>query len=122
MDCAEGRCICSKNFADYDGNRGNGCETVARGAWMKSSDCPPCKYFIFFIKNSLRVENVTAHNEYPKRSWFFLIILYPPKMSETHQKRPKMSENVKNVQNVNKRYIILFSTYTKTYRPKMCKM
>lgn len=41
MECDSGYCICSKNFADLDGNASNGCEKIKYGATMAPSQCGP---------------------------------------------------------------------------------
>ena len=46
MSCDAGRCVCSKHFADFDGNRFNGCESIARGSEMRASNCPVIKEVI----------------------------------------------------------------------------
>ena len=46
MSCDAGRCVCSKHFADFDGNRFNGCESIAKGSEMRASNCPVIKEVI----------------------------------------------------------------------------
>ena len=46
MSCDAGRCVCSKHFADFDGNRFNGCESIAKGSEMRASNCPVIKEII----------------------------------------------------------------------------
>ena len=39
MECSSGFCICSKNWADTDGNPFNGCERSAFGSHMTTAQC-----------------------------------------------------------------------------------
>merc|ERR1712157_415491 len=41
MECNRGYCVCSKNFADLDGNASNGCERIKYGASMTPDQCGP---------------------------------------------------------------------------------